>query len=82
MLQALSRDEHNMGPTGEEASSGGIREHQGQKLRLASGLCVLPGSTRKTMRVESDREGMRASILRKKKVCVCERACESKCVRV
>lgn len=82
MLQTLSRDEHNMGPTGEEASSGGIRENQGQELQLANGLCVLPGSMWKTVRVESDGEDMRASILRKKKVCVCERACESKCVRM
>lgn len=82
MLQVLSRDKHNMGPTGEEAGSGGIREHQGQELKLASGLCVLPGSIWKTVRVESDGEGMRASILRKKKVCVCERACDSKCMRV
>lgn len=82
MLQALSRDEHSMGPTGEEAGSGGIGDHQGQELQLASGLCVLPGFMWKTVRLESDGEGMRASILRKKKVCVCERACESKCVRV
>lgn len=41
MLQALSRDKHNMGPTGEEAGSGGIREHQGQELQLASGLWVV-----------------------------------------